>query len=58
MSISTLTKKIKTYKIPVTLPFYQFLKPEWALKNNNISNLLNVLSDNNKKNLGVLNIDK
>lgn len=57
-SISSLIRYINTYKIPIALSFYLFLKPKQILKYTKISNLLDVLSNNNEKNLKLANINK
>lgn len=55
---SGLTKYINVYKILIALSSWLFLKSKQVLKYNNISYLLDILSNNNKKNFGPANINK
>lgn len=57
-SSNSLTRYDNAYKIPVALSSRPLPKPEQSLKYNNISNFLDVLSDNNEENLRPANIDK
>lgn len=57
-STNGLIKHVNACKILVALPSHPFLKLKQALEYNNTSNPLNVLLDNNKKNLRLININE